>query len=71
MAADYIKCMPIVPHDQTSNQILVDIELGNASNNDLLKQTAESLKDQGWLHIYTRMVCKTLVQSSAKWETSS
>ncbi|KUI67116.1 Transaldolase [Cytospora mali] len=55
MDPEYIKTMPIVPHDQTSNQLLVDIELGNPSNAELLKQTARDLKEQGWLHIYTRM----------------
>lgn len=59
MDPGYIKSMPIVPHDQTSNQILLDIALSSASNAELLKQTAQDLKEQGWLHIYTRMVRET------------
>ncbi|ROW03679.1 hypothetical protein VMCG_05343 [Cytospora schulzeri] len=55
MDPDYIKSMPLVPHDQTSNQILLDIALSSPSNAELLKQTAQELKGQGWLHIYTRM----------------
>ncbi|KAK2593543.1 hypothetical protein QQS21_008766 [Conoideocrella luteorostrata] len=61
MDPEYIKAMPIKPHDQTSNQLLVDIQLGHESNADLLAQTARELKDQGWLAIYTRMavlMCK-------------
>ncbi|GJN76175.1 hypothetical protein PLIIFM63780_010214 [Purpureocillium lilacinum] len=61
MDPEYIKNMPIKPHDQTSNQLWVDIELGSPSNADLLAQTARELKDKGWLAIYTRMavlMCK-------------
>lgn len=56
MDPEYIKAMPIKPHDQTSNQLWVDIQLGHPSNADLLAQTARELKDKGWLAIYTRMV---------------
>ncbi|KAL2204355.1 aldolase [Sarocladium strictum] len=61
MDPEYIKNMPIRPHDQTSNQLWVDIQLGDASNADLLAQTCKELKDAGWLAIYTRMavlMCK-------------
>ncbi|KAJ6443393.1 transaldolase [Purpureocillium lavendulum] len=61
MDPEYIKNMPIKPHDQTSNQLWVDIELGSPSNADLLAQTARELSDKGWLAIYTRMavlMCK-------------
>lgn len=56
MDPDYIKSMPIVPHDSTSNQLVVDIQMNHPSNAELLKKTALELKEQGWLHIYTRMV---------------
>lgn len=56
MDPEYIKNMPIRPNDQTSNQLWVDIQLGDASNADLLAQTTKELKNQGWLAIYTRMV---------------
>ncbi|TGJ79417.1 hypothetical protein E0Z10_g9347 [Xylaria hypoxylon] len=61
MDPEYIKNMPIKPHDQTSNQLLVNIELHRASNADLLQQTAKELKDEGWLAVYTRiavLMCK-------------
>ncbi|KAF3765373.1 aldolase [Cryphonectria parasitica EP155] len=65
MDAEYIKTMPqrlgLVPHDQTSNQLWVDVELHNEVNAEFLKQTALELKDKGWLHIYTRasvLLCK-------------
>ncbi|KJR90067.1 transaldolase [Sporothrix schenckii 1099-18] len=57
MDPNYIKSMlpKIRFHDQTSNQLWVDIQLGDESNAELLKQTAAELKDAGWLAIYTRM----------------
>ncbi|KAL9474277.1 hypothetical protein ACSS6W_008657 [Trichoderma asperelloides] len=61
MDPEYIKAMPIKPHDQTSNQLWVDIQLGHPSNAQLLVETAKELQDQGWLAIYTRMavlMCK-------------
>ncbi|KAK5994338.1 Transaldolase [Cladobotryum mycophilum] len=61
MDPDYIKSMPIKPHDQTSNQLWVDIQLGHPSNAELLAQTAKELKSEGWLAVYTRMavlMCK-------------
>ncbi|KAH6887014.1 hypothetical protein B0T10DRAFT_406976 [Thelonectria olida] len=66
MDPEYIKGMPIVPHDQTSNQLWVDIQLGDGSNRDMFLETAKELKDQGWLAIYTRMavlMCKKNVDS--------
>lgn len=59
MDPEYIKAMPIKPHDQTSNQLWVDIQLGHPSNAQLLAETTKELQDQGWLAIYTRMVCLT------------
>ncbi|PSR77322.1 hypothetical protein BD289DRAFT_445513 [Coniella lustricola] len=65
MDTEYIKTMPdrlgLVPHDQTSNQLWVDIELHKQSNAELLKQAARELNGKSWLHIYTRasvMICK-------------
>lgn len=56
MDPEYIKNMPIKPHDQTSNQLWVNIELHRPSNAQLLRQVARELKDEGWLAVYTRVV---------------
>ena len=56
MDPEYIASLPFKPHDQTSNQLWVDIQLGHESNRELLLQTASELKHDGWLAIYTRMV---------------
>lgn len=61
MDPEYVKNMPIKPHDQTSNQLWVDIQLHHESNAELLKETTKDLKGQGWLPIYTRMVRKYYV----------
>ncbi|KXH60805.1 transaldolase [Colletotrichum salicis] len=66
MYPEYIKSMPIVPHDQTSNQLWVDIQLGHESNRGLFLETAKQLKNEGWLAIYTRMavlMCKKNIDS--------
>ncbi|KAK1460749.1 transaldolase [Colletotrichum melonis] len=66
MDPEYIKSMPIVPHDQTSNQLWVDIQLGHESNRHLFLETAKELKNEGWLAIYTRMavlMCKKNINS--------
>lgn len=57
MEPEYVKNMPVKPNDQTSNQLLVNIELHRDSNADLLLQTAKELKQDGWLAVYTRVVC--------------
>jgi transaldolase len=66
MAPEWIKAMPFKFHDQTSNQLWVDIQLGDDSNKDLFEQTTKELKDQGWLAIYTRMVIDASHQSQWK-----
>ncbi len=56
MDPEYIKNMPITPHDQTSNQHFVDVQLCHPSNKDLLPDVAREVKVQGWIAIYTRAV---------------
>lgn len=68
MDPEYIKSMPIVPHDQTSNQLWVDIQLGHSSNQELFRQVATELKNEGWLAIYTRMVQNPPPQNPAPSE---
>lgn len=50
------KRLGVHPHDSTSNQLWIDSELHSEANAELLRKTAEELKDRGWLHIYTRVV---------------
>lgn len=52
---DFIQSMPIRPHDQTSNQLWLGIQLSHASNKDLLAATVKELNGRGWLAAYSRM----------------
>lgn len=65
MDPEYIKGLPFKPHDQTSNQLWVDIQLGHESNRELLLQTAKELKGEGWLAVYNRMVRPPLRSAQA------
>jgi len=52
----FIKSLPRKPHDQTSNQLWMGIQLADSSNADLLKTTAKELKAGGWIAVYSKMV---------------
>lgn len=53
----FTKSLPIVPHDMTSNQLWVDIQMDHPDNNQLFKTAIREYKDKGWLRTYTRIVC--------------
>jgi hypothetical protein len=57
MDPEFIKSLPMKPYDQTSNQLWMGIQLAHAANRDILEQTARELLCQGWLAVYTKMVC--------------
>ncbi|KAJ3557846.1 hypothetical protein NPX13_g9843 [Xylaria arbuscula] len=66
MDPEYIKNMAVKPHDQTSNQLWVNIELHRPNNAQLLRQVAKELKGEGWLAVYTRAsvwLCKKNIDS--------
>lgn len=56
MDPDYTQSLPLRLHDQTSNQIFVDIQLAHPSNRDMFIEAARELKERSWVEIYTRMV---------------
>ena len=56
MDPDYIKSMSIKPHDQTSNQLWLHIQLSNPTSKELLESVVKELRDEGWQAIYSRMV---------------
>ncbi|BCS26328.1 uncharacterized protein APUU_51039S [Aspergillus puulaauensis] len=61
MDPDFIKSLPIVPHDMTSNQIHVHGRMSDPSNRQLLLDVAQEYKDRDWLAVYTRaavLLCK-------------
>lgn len=52
---EYVHNMPIKPHDMTSNQLWVDIELNNPKNAKMVEDVVRECKSEGWLRIYTRL----------------
>lgn len=64
----FIKSLPRKPHDQTSNQLWMGIQLAQTSNTELLKTTAKELKAEGWLATYSKMV--SLTKHSGRWAFS-
>ena len=49
--------LPVVPNDMTSNQLWVDIQMDHPDNKELVLNAVKEYKDQGWLAVYTRIVC--------------
>ena len=64
MDPTFTKSLPIVPHDMTSNQLLVDLQMNHPDNAQLVRNVVEEYKDKGWLAAYTRIVW--LLQYSGK-----
>lgn len=60
MNPEFIKSLPITPHDQTSNQIHVHERMSDPANRQLLVDVAREYKGRGWLDIYTRAVLPPL-----------
>jgi transaldolase len=52
----FTKSLPIVPHDMTSNQLWVDIQMDHPDNTELVRTAVREYKDEGWLAVYTRIV---------------
>ncbi|RDW90546.1 uncharacterized protein DSM5745_02321 [Aspergillus mulundensis] len=61
MDPDFIKALPIIPHDMTSNQIHVHGQMSEPKNRQLLLDVAHEYKGKSWVEIYTRaavLLCK-------------
>ena len=56
MDPSFTKSLPIVPHDMTSNQLWVDIQMDHPDNKELVRNAIREYKSQGWLAVYTRIV---------------
>ena len=62
MDPDFIKSLPITPHDMTSNQIHVHGQMSEPKNRQLLLDVAREYKDRSWVDVYTRVVSLSLGQ---------
>ncbi|KAL4910276.1 hypothetical protein BDW74DRAFT_186360 [Aspergillus multicolor] len=61
MDPEFIKALPITPHDMTSNQIHVQGQMSEPQNKQLLIDVAREYKGKTWVEVYTRaavLLCK-------------
>jgi transaldolase len=61
MDPTFIKSLPRKPHDKTSNQLRMGIQLAHTSNTKLLKSTAKEFKATRGLALYSKMVESTIL----------
>lgn len=57
MDPTFAKSLPFKPHNQTSNQLLVNEQMSIPENKELFLKAVKERKDQGWEAILTRIVC--------------
>jgi transaldolase len=50
------KSLPFVPHDMTSNQILIHERLMAPENKELVEKTIRELKGADWLDVHIALV---------------
>lgn len=48
--------LPIKPHNQTSNQLIVSEHMLRPENREMFLQAVRDYKDQGWQAVHTRVV---------------
>jgi len=56
MDPTFAKNLPIRPHNQTSNQLLVEEQMAIPENKEMVAKAVKEYKDQGWQAIHTRIV---------------
>jgi hypothetical protein len=68
MDPTFAKSLPFKPHNQTSNQLLVNEQMSIPENKELFLKAVKERKDQGWEAVLTRIVrvassCERKVQT--------
>ncbi|PHH54837.1 Transaldolase [Ceratocystis fimbriata CBS 114723] len=58
MDPEFIRSNDRTFHDMTSNQFIVDAQIGRPENRDLIVQAAQELGTSDWLAVYTRVAAK-------------
>lgn len=56
MDPTFAKSLPFKPHNQTSNQLLVNEQMSIPENKELFLKAVKERKDQGWEAVLTRIV---------------
>jgi transaldolase len=60
MDPTFIESLPRKPHDKTSSQLPMGIQLAHTSNTELLKITAKEFKATGGLAVHSKKVESTI-----------
>ena len=70
MDPTFAKSLPFKPHNQTSNQLLVNEQMSVPENKEMFLQAVKEYKDQGWSAVLDRIVTDTpsnlLVEADVK-----
>lgn len=59
MDPTFAKSLPFKPHNQTSNQLLVNEQMSVPENKEMFLQAVKEYKDQGWSAVLDRIVSVT------------
>jgi transaldolase len=68
MDPTFAKSLPFKPHNQTSNQLLVNEQMSISENKDLFLNAVKEYKDQGWEAVLNRIV-RSAAPTTAKAKT--
>ena len=56
MDPTFAKSLPFKPHNQTSNQLLVNEQMAVPENREMFLKAVKEYKDQGWEAVLDRIV---------------
>jgi transaldolase len=57
MDPTFAKSLPFKPHNQTSNQLLVNEQMSIPENREMFLQAVKEYKEKGWEAVLDRIVC--------------
>lgn len=65
MDPTFARSLPFKPHDQTSNQLLVNEQMSIPENKELFLNAVKEYKDQGWEAVLDRIVGGSISPAAA------
>jgi transaldolase len=69
MDPTFAKSLPFKPHNQTSNQLLVNEQMSVPENKELFLNAVKEYKDQGWEAVLSRIVRSAAFANGEKQKT--
>lgn len=67
MDPTFAKSLPFKPHDQTSNQLLVNEQMSVPENKELFARAVRERGSQGWEAVLNRIVSSTMQISNREY----